>query len=193
MNPKLKLLAWVAAVAGLGWLLVGCSSTVLPGSSNVSQSTWNTYADAKKAYDTVKVGESSLEDIRKLGFDPKVVPNIKVINYVDVVNLFGPAFKMDDLPGGVQACAKAREDCYAYAVRLQNVQSQRGGFIPADLLGFKKQVTTTGWELNATLVLVGDKVVYKLWNGTPDIKATNQEFNPLGPMQNMSGLIPKPF
>lgn len=193
MNPKSDRRMRALALAATGWMLAACASAVLPGSSNVSQSSWVTYQDAKHAYDAVKVGESSLEDVRKLGFDPKEVPNIKVINYVDVVNQFGPAFKMEDLPAGVQACAKAREDCYAYAVRIQNIKNQRSGNIPADLLGFKKQVTTSGWELNATLVLIHDRVVYKLWNGTPDIKSSNSEVNPLGPMQNMSGLIPKPF
>lgn len=193
MEPKYKLLLWTLGVGVLGWLLMGCSTTVLPTNSNASQTQWETYDDARKAYDTVKVGESTVEDIKKLGFDPKAVPNIKVMNYVDVVNQFGPAFKMDDLPAGVQACAKAREACSAYAVKAQSIKNQRSGFIPADLLGFKKQVTTTGWELNAVLVMVDGKVVYKLWNGTPEIKASNSEYNPLGPMQNMSGLIPKPF
>lgn len=181
-------------------MLAGCSSGgggmsmgVLPQSSNASQMPWQTYQDAQVAYEAVKVGASSEADIKSLGFDPAKVPNIKILNYVDVVNLFGPAFRIEDMPDGIKTCVKAREGCTAFAVRAQNVQNKRDGNFAADLLGFQKHTTTVGWEFNATLVLVGNKVVYKLWNGTPDIKASSREFNPLGPMQNMSGIIPKPF
>lgn len=175
-------------------LLTSCASVgVLPENSNKSQMPWASYADALTAYEAVKVNASTLDDIQTLGFDAAKVPNIKILNYVDVVNLFGPAFKMEDMPDGIKTCVAAKEKCTAYAVRATQVKNKRDGNIAADLLGFQKHTSTVGWEFNATLILVADKVVYKLWNGTPDIKASSREFNPLGPMQNMSGLIPKPF
>lgn len=182
-------LALVTAAA----LLAGCTSTVLPATTNKSQSSWATYGDARQAYDAVKIGVSTVGDIKTLGFDPATIPNIKILNYVDVVNLFGPAFKMEDMPDGVRTCVKAREDCVAYNIQVRNIINQRDGFIPADMLGFRKEITTQGWEFNATLVTVGGKVVYKLWNGTPDILSHSKETTPLGPMQNMGGIIPKPF
>lgn len=175
-------------------LLASCASVgVLPENSNKSQMPWASYAEAQTAYEAVKVNASTLGDIQTLGFDHAKVPNIKILNYVDVVNLFGPAFKLDDMPAGIKTCVAAKEGCVAYAVRATQVKNKRDGNIAADLLGFQKHTSTVGWEFNATLVLVGDKVVYKLWNGTPDIKGSSREFNPLGPMQNMSGMIPKPF
>lgn len=184
------LLAFAAATVA-AVLLAGCSS-VLPNSVNKSQSSWKTYEDAKVSYDQVSVGRSTNGDIRKLGFDPKTVPNIKIMNYVDVVNLFGPAFKLDDLPDGIHKCVVARDGCYAYKVAVQNIHSNREGNIPADLLGFSKYTKVTGWAFEATVVMVNDVVVYKLWNGTPDIQTSNSESTPLGPMQNMGSLIPKP-
>lgn len=200
MKPRRKhpksnawpLTAFAAATTVAALLLAGCASSVLPTSNVASQSKWPTYADAKAAYDDVAVGKSTKGDITKLGFDPKTVPNIKILNYVDVVNLFGPAFKLDDLPEGIHKCVVAREGCYAYKVALQNIRANREGNIPADLLGFSKNTRTTGWAFDATVVMVNDVVVYKLWNGTPDIQSTSNESTPLGPMQNMGSIIPKP-
>jgi hypothetical protein len=184
------LIAFLTATVAAAFL-AGCTS-VLPTSTNTSQSNWQSYADAKASYDQVNVGKSTNGDIKKLGFDPKTVPNIKILNYVDVVNLFGPAFKLDDLPEGIHKCVNARESCYAYKVSLQDIHSSREGNIPADLLGFSKFTHVTGWAFEATVVMVNDVVVYKLWNGTPDIQTSNTEHTPLGPMQNVGALIPKP-
>jgi hypothetical protein len=186
----------IAAVLGTvaaALLLAGCASTVLPGSTSKTQTQWPDYEAAKASYDKIKVGAATEEDVHALGFDPAKIPNVKLINYVDVVNIFGASFRMDDLPSGIRACVSAREDCRGYAIVVRDVQSQRDGNIPADLLGFQKNIHTTGWEFNTTIVMVDGKVVYKLWNGTPDINSRSHEFTPLGPMQNMGGIIPKPF
>lgn len=187
-----NIVAVLGAVAAV-LILAGCSSTVLPNTANNTQTKWDTYDEAKASYDHIKVGASNVDEVHKLGFDPDAIPNVKIINYVDVVNVFGASFRMDDLPPGIRACVAAKEDCKAYAITVREVLSQRDGNIPADLLGFQKNVKTTGWEFNATIVMVDGKVVYKLWNGTPDIQSRTHEFTPLGPMQNMGGIIPKPF
>lgn len=171
-------------------VLGGC--TVLPNSTNVSKSPWATYDEAHKAFYTINT-DTDRSELVALGFDPAALPNTRQLNYVDVVNLFGASFKLDDLPPGVKACVAARDACQGYVIRTQNFNSKRDGNIPADLLGFRKRTRTTGWEFSATLVLVNDTVVYKLWNGTPNVESLNHETNPLGPMQNLSGIIPKPF
>lgn len=195
-HPELafRIAAILGAIAAV-LLLAGCSGGggVLPTTNNATQSTWAAYTDAKKSYDLIAVGTTTEEDVHKLGFNPTTIPNVKLINYVDVVNIFGSSFRMDDLPVGIRACVAAREECKGYAVLVREITSERDGNIPADLLGFQKNVKTTGWEFNATIVMVNGKVVYKLWNGTPDIQSHTHEFTPLGPMQNMGGIIPKPF
>ncbi len=182
-----KILALISATVVVG----GC--TVLPQSTNVTKSPWAGYADAKAAFDKVEQGKTTKTELRGLGLSPDLVPNARALNYVDVVNLFGASFRLEDLPAGIRKCVDAREGCHAYVIRAQNVQNKREGNIPADLFGFKKRVKTTGWEFSATLVLVHDTVTYKLWNGTPTLESTTNENNPLGPMQSMGGLIPKPF
>ena len=175
-------------------LLGACASStnILPNSSNVSKSSWNNYAEAKAAFDRIDT-KTTKEALVILGFDPAVLPNARVLNYVDVVNLFGASFRIEDLPTGVKACVKAREGCVGYVIKSQNLRSKRNGNVAADLFGFKKQTQTTGWEFSATLVLVNGTVAYKLWNGTPVVDTTNRESNPLGPMQSLGGMIPKPF
>jgi hypothetical protein len=126
------------------------------------------------------------------GFSPEHLANTKLLNYVDVVNLFGSAFRLDDLPPGVKSCVAAREACQAYIVSAQNIKAKREGNVATDLFGFGKLTRTTGWEFQATLVLVNDVVVYKLWKGTPSIETTERQRTPLGPMQNLGGVIPKP-
>lgn len=178
-------------VLGVVGLVAGCSS-VLPTTTNKSQSSWKDYQHAKGNFDLVKLEQTNAKDLNTLGFGSDQAPNTKVLNYVELVNLFGSAFKLEDLPKGVRACVAAREDCFAYIVAAQNIKAKRNGNVAADLFGFRKHTHTTGWEFKATLVLVKGRVVYKLWSGTPDIETFENTTTPLGPMQNMSGLI-KPF
>jgi hypothetical protein len=189
MAHTLSTLRLMAAATSL-LALQAC--TVLPSSSSVTASPWANYAEAKQAFDRIDTSTTK-EALVILGFDPAALANTKQLNYVDIVNLFGSAFRLEDLPKGVKTCVEARETCNGYIIRSQNIKNKRDGNIPADLFGFRKQTSTSGWEFNATLVLVNNTVVYKLWNGTPNIESTNKESNPLGPMQSLDGIIPTPF
>lgn len=176
-------------VAG-GILITGC--TVLPSTATQSKSRWVDYEEARKSYDTVKIDETTRKDLKAIGFTPDGNSNVRILNYVDVGNLFGSAFRYEDLPTGVRTCVSAQDACLAYVVNVRRVNNKRNGNVAADLFGFKKHTDITGWEFQATVVLVNDRVVYKLWNGTPDIASSESQSTPLGPMQNLSGIIPKP-
>ena len=190
----IKATAASLAVLAMAASISGCASSkaILPGSNNATKSPWSSYSDAKVAFDRIDT-KTTKEALVVLGFDPAAVPNTRILNYVDVVNLFGASFRIEDLPDGIKKCVKARESCSGYVIRSQNIKNKRNGNVAADLFGFSKQTQTTGWEFSATLVMVDNTVVYKLWNGTPVVDSTNRENNPLGPMQNLSGAIPKPF
>jgi len=174
-------------------LLLSACGSVLPSSVNKSQSKWETFEDAKGAFDTVKVGLTTDADLRHLGFDAEAMPNIRIINYVDVAGLFGSAFTPKNLPDGVKTCLDAKETCFAYVARVQNISAKRNGNVAMDLFGFGKQTHTTGWEMQATLVLVNKTVVYKMWSGTREIDSYEKQRTPLGPMQNLGFIFPKPF
>ncbi|NBV54313.1 MAG: hypothetical protein EBR79_01205 [Proteobacteria bacterium] len=184
----------LAAVFGVALMVAGCAGTsILPNTQSRSQDKWASYEEARAAFERVALNQTSRTQVDNLGFAAKDTPNIKVLNYVEVASLFSAAFKPEDLPAGVKSCVKAGEGCFAYVVKAQNIRADRVGSVGADLFGFRKQIRTHGWEFQATLVLVNDVVVYKLWSGTPEVNTFEKQTTPLGPMQNLGGLIPKPF
>lgn len=181
-------------LGGLGCALLavaGCA--VLPNGNTRSISKWATYEEANKAFSTIVVDKTTRKDIQFLGFTPDGNANVKILNYVDVANLFGSAFRPEDLPEGVKTCVKSQDRCEGFVVNVSDIQSQRNGNVAADLFGFRKRTHITGWQFQATVVLVGDTVVYKLWNGTPTLESYEKQNTPLGPLQNLSGAIPKPW
>ncbi|MDD9912637.1 MAG: hypothetical protein OXR68_05285 [Alphaproteobacteria bacterium] len=177
---------------GLGLILSGCSG-VLPTTVSDSLSQWESFGEVKNAYDSVETGVTTDEELHKLGFDPQALPNVSILNYVDIVRGFGTVFDRADLPEGVQQCMKVREQCTGLVAHVEDIRQERTGSVAADLFGFRKQTKTEGWTFQATMVLVDNIVVYKMWNGTPRIQKMEKQNTPLGPMQNMSGIIPKPF
>lgn len=181
--------AALAAAAGL--LLAGCA--ILPTTDVKNPSKWASYDEAKKAFDMTVLNVTTDKDLAFLGFTPDHTPNVQIVNYVDVVKSFGSAVKLEDMPVGVQKCFEARDNCSAYVVTVINTRAKREGNIPADLFGFRKYVHTSGWKFEATLVLVNNVLVYKLWNGTPEIESFEHQKTPLGPLQNLGGLLKSPF
>ncbi|PZP39207.1 MAG: hypothetical protein DI585_04925 [Pseudomonas fluorescens] len=186
MTTCCRLIMVVAAAA----TVTGC--TVLPSTATQSKSKWGSYEDAQKAFAGVELNKTQHKDLKALGFTPEGNSNVRILNYVDVGNLFGSAFRYEDLPQGVRTCVSAQDACRAYVVVVRTVNNKRNGNVAADLFGFRKHTDITGWEFQATLVLVDEKVVYKLWNGTPEIATSESQKTPLGPLQNLSGIIPKP-
>ena len=180
------------AMAGIAALMLAGCTSMLPNSSSKSTAKWATYAEAKNAFDAVVIDHTTDTQLKALGYDAGQLPNIRIINYVDVASLFGSAFDRKYLPAGVRKCVDSGEGCFAYVVKIQNLNGQRNGNVAADLFGFRKQTHTTGWEMQATLVLVNKVVVYKLWSGTPEIDTYEKSSTPLGPMQNLGGVF-KPF
>lgn len=180
----------MGVLAAMATLAGGC--TVLPSTNTTSKSKWMSYEDAHKAFNKVALDQTTDKDLKSEGFTPDGNANVRILNYVDVANLFGSAFRPEDLPVGVKTCVVAQDSCVAYVVSVRTIRNKRGGNVPADLFGFRKHTDITGWEFQATLVLVDGRVVYKLWNGTPEIASSESQSTPLGPMQNLSGIIPKP-
>lgn len=179
-----------AALVAIAAFAVSC--TVLPSTVTNSKSKWGTYAEAHSAYDAIVVEKTTHKDLKFLGFTADGNANVRILNYVDVGNLFGSAFSAEDLPKGVKTCFAAQDHCVGYVVAVRKINNKRNGNIAADLFGFRKHTHTTGWEFQATLVLVNNEVVYKLWSGTPEVESFEKQSTPLGPMQNLSGILPKP-
>lgn len=176
----------------LSMFLVGCGG-VLPTKTSINQSTFSSFGEVKQSYDKIEPGKTSHAELHMLGFDPESTPNVSILNYVDVVTQFGAVYNKADLPEGVKACMQAGDACIGYVAQIEDIKHKRIGSVPADLFGFRKNVKITGWRFKATIVIVDNVVTYKLWNGTPEIEAVEKEVKPLGPLQNMSGAIPRPI
>ncbi|MBF0624227.1 MAG: hypothetical protein HQL82_05410 [Magnetococcales bacterium] len=178
-----KLLGGLTALA---ILLAGCGTSILPSGKKISKSPWSSFAAAKSAYDSIVPYGSTESHLRLLGFDPFVTPNIKVLNYLDVVKRFNyhPSHAAN-YPRGVRECVAATQACTALDIRLEDRQERRVGAVLADFFSFERQTHETGWTFNALILLRNKEVIYKLWSGQPRVDEMAVEENPLGPLQGM--------
>jgi hypothetical protein len=167
-------------------LATGCSS-MLPRSSEVVHSPWQTYQEAQNTFDKIIPGETTVGELKLLQLDPELQPNIQVLNYSDVQRRFimNPSFTMDDLDAGVRECIAAKTVCKGYEINQKSVKKQREGNVVADVLGFYRETHITGWRFNGLLLLKNGVVIYKLTGGQPVILEHEQQKNPLGPVMGL--------
>ncbi len=170
--------------------LSACASWgVLPSTVETTQTPFQSYRSAEDAFNQVKPFVTTARELKVRGFDPYVTPNIKVLNYLDLVPRFLPqqSMKSDDLDPAVQACLSARERCAGWLAEPSISSKDRTGNVALDVLGFERETTSTGWKASMLLLVQDGVVVYKLWSGTPSILEVKTEKKPLGPLQDLSG------
>ncbi len=175
-------------------LLAGCSS-LLPHEEYEVTSDWDSFEDAKAAYDGIELYGTLEDDLERLGFGPASRGNVRILNHADIAERFMPVILRgaENLPVGLRSCLARADDCYAYEVKRRVRHSQRYGNFFADFMNFKRKTKTEGWEFNALIVLVDRQVVYKIWSGVPDVDEYHEETNPLGPLQGIGpSLTPDP-
>jgi len=173
------------------WLLAGCSS-FLPSGETVKKSPWETFDETKGAFDQIAVGQTTVDELTQLGFDPHRTPNIAILSNLDIRRLFNYELGQDEYyHEGVNACIKAREACQAYDVEIEDIRKKRVGNFWLDLLVVKRKEQTTGWRFRALILLVDSTVVYKLWSGNPMLDETKSKKNPLGPLQEIGSSLIK--
>jgi len=171
-------------------LLSGCGS-LLPEAKTITRSPWATFEDAKRAYDSIEPYKSTIDDLKRLGYDPFVTPNIKILSYLDVMNRFmiNPSIKKEDLDEGIQRCIDFKNYCKAFEATPQDLKTKRYGNVFLDLFNFSRRTKSSGWRFQAIIVLVDDVVVYKLWSGNPTIDEFTEKKNPLGPLQEPEDVV----
>jgi hypothetical protein len=176
-----------AVVIALLFSLTGCS-TLLPSAKAVTQSPWETYADAKAAFDRIEVGKTTVDELKGLGFDTKDAANLKLLSYLDIASTV-QAIPVQELDPGLQACLRARSECRAYVFEPNRLYSQRKGNFWLDILNFRRKTNETGWRFKALIVFVNSHVAYKLSSGEPQINQLKDQRNPLGPLQDPASLF----
>ena len=178
----------VAAVV----LLTGCSA-LLPSAKDETVASWQKFEEAKAAYDKIALG-NSLAELKDIGFDVVNSPNIQLLSYLDVAAKLQAIPLTTELDAGLQECLRKRDGCQTYVIDLRHLRSKRTGGFWADFFNFRRKTDGTGWRFNALLVVIDDRVTYKLWSGTPKVSLYEEKRNPLGPLQSFDsttmGLLP---
>lgn len=164
--------------------LAGCSS-LLPKSTEATASPWHTFQDAQNTFDKIIPGTTTIADLRNMKLDPATNPNIAILNYADVMRRFmlSPSLSVNDLDDGVRLCVTAKINCRGFEINQTSVHKSRNGNVVLDVLGFYRETHTAGWRFNGLILLKDEIVVYKLTGGQPAIQQTEENQNPLGPVQ----------
>lgn len=172
----------------VAFVLSACSS-LLPSVKTVTYSPWESFDDAKVAFDKIVLNKTTITELKGLGFDAFTTPNIKIMSYLDIAgNML--VVTEEEIDEGLLKCIRAKTGCLAYDFEPKSIKSKRYGNFWLDLLNFKRKTMETGWQFNALVVLVNDTVVYKLWGGNPAFYGKTEATNPLGPLQDSgSGII----
>jgi hypothetical protein len=168
------------------FLSAGCKS-LFSHNESATVSRWECYKDVEAAFGTIVPNQTTVADLRTMGFHPSVAPNVKILTYVDIIKAFmpTPAIQLQDLPDGVRACVEAKENSRAYLVEMHDLRDKRHGNLFLDIFGFKRFTHTSGWEFKGLILIKGDLVVYKLSSGEPQVSRDDNRVKPLGPLQEL--------
>jgi hypothetical protein len=149
-------------------------------------SPWEDFSEVKAAYDSIRIGDTDVETVHRLGIDPEKTPNVQILNYSQVAKSVVPAggtLSETDIPPGIRRCIRAQDHCVGYQLDQERIQRKRVGGFWSDFLNFKRETEITGWRFSALVVMVDSVVVFKQWSGQPHISEVQVSRNPLGPLQ----------
>jgi hypothetical protein len=187
-HPSLRVLVAVMCLE-----LMACSSVngpsglsfLLPSSSAVSPSQFGSYQAAREALEKAVPYETTLDELKALGFDPYASVNVTVIPYPEVVSRLAPysGVPLDALDRGVRDCILAQARCSAYVFHIARNDRQRDGNFFLDFLNINRHVQQTGWSFDGMVVVRDGVVLFRNVGGAPNINTTEKTVNPLGPFQ----------
>jgi hypothetical protein len=180
---------------GLLFFTGGCATqSLLPTQGVYTESSFETYTQVEGVVDKIVVGETKYSDLVNMGLDLENIPNVKRLTYLDVMTKFkldSPSrftlFNKIELPAGVLKMLAAKEDGLAYEINLERLKNQREGSVFLDMLNFRKNIHTTGWQISVLILIVDDTVEYVLYSGEKNIDRLEKKKNPLGPFQGFDG------
>lgn len=181
---KLFLIALVVAV-------IPACGTLLPRSEVITDSPWQSFEEAQRAFDQIILHKTTVADLKRLKLDPTSNPNVTILSYSDVLRRFIPSPLIDaaSLDIGVQECLRTTVNCQGYEVDHRVLKRKRYGNFWADLFNFRRKTDIVGWRFNAVVLITNDVVVYKLTGGQPAIHEHEESNNPLGPFQGAGEAI----
>ena len=180
---------WLAVLALAG--LSGCAS-LLPHGRSEEVSPFPDYESAREALLRIEPYRTNIDGMKALGFDTLASKNVREIAYPQLIAhlIDSPYLPLGDLDAGIRECVASRERCRAYEFRFGRVNRQREGAFVSDLLNFRRITHTTGWRFEGTVLVRDDGLVlFRNHAGEPRIESTEEQRNPLGPLQSLDGFV----
>lgn len=172
-------------------LVAGCTA-LLPKARNEVSSPWHSFEEAKQALERIEPGRATVAQLRAQGYDPFENPNVQLLTFSDIVLRFPNtgAIGSGKVDPGLRECLEAGKACTGYAIAVRDVKRDRTGPFLLDALTFWRVTEVTGWNFNALILLVDDRVVYTLYGGQPKIHELETSKQPLGPLQGWGDSLP---
>jgi hypothetical protein len=173
-------------------MVTGCKA-LFPSEEAHTKTKWVSFEEAQAAFDQIRINETRHDELKDLGFDPAYTPNVKILTYLDLVAKFMPnnSITLQDVPEPVRQCIVERDGCRAYELTVDNLDRKRYGNLLLDVFGFKKKTAITGWNYSALIITRNEVVVYKLRSGEPNVNKSEKKVKPLGPFQDLEGMVTK--
>ncbi|MGA0610765.1 hypothetical protein [Caldimonas sp. KR1-144] len=179
--------------AGLAvWLVAGGCSSLLPRGSNVDVSRFASFEEARTAFEQVTPYRSTLDDLRRLGFDPQSSANVEQVPYPQwVAMLVHPSASPDQSDTGIRDCFAAERACQAYVFRFSRSDRARSGGFLADFFNFRRVTHTQGWRFEGVALVRDGLVLFRNVGGQPRLQSVEDRRNPLGPLQSIGETAPR--
>lgn len=175
-----------ALAAALAASLAGCAS-LLPRSRAVDAAAFASHDAARTAFERIAPYRTTLAQLRDLGFDVRAHANVLHTPYPQWVAQLvpSPALGFEQLDVGIRDCIAAQQRCRAYEFRFGDRASARiGPFLP-DFLAFRRVTRITGWRFQGVVLVRDDVVLFRNHGGESRIEHTEEQVNPLGPLQGL--------
>lgn len=175
----------VTALSTSGLLLLGGCSSLLPRGSSQAPSTFTSFEAAREALERIEPYRSTTKQLKSLGFDIDATANVRLIPYPQVIAHLAPNpnVTLDMLDPGIRDCIAARQACRAYEFHFGQQSRRREGAFFLDFLNFRRTTDITGWRFEGLIVVRDELVLFRNYGGEPQIKSTDRQSNPLGPLQ----------
>jgi len=176
---------------GLALALGSCGGALLPEQSEIVSPRFQSYSAVSEAFRQIKPLQTNLDELAVLGFDTQNSPNTLVLSHLDLVERFLPngAIAFDRLDPAVQACLMAEAGCQGYLFNIKHQTFDRSGSLFLDSFGFVHITTETGWSAQVLVLIQNGRVTHKLLSGEPNVTIVRREVQPLGPVQNLGGVV----
>jgi len=164
----------------------GCAGRMMPVKQEIEDGNWESHNQIKEFYGTIHNGVTTIDDLRKNGFDPDTAQNCTKLSHVDIQNIFLPAnvFSSEQglkyVPNGILECLDETipGKCYGYEIRRKDITLRGKGNFILHYSRLKVITETEGWDASFTFVVKGDRVVHSIWKSTPHIKKLTIERDP---------------